>query len=249
MSDHEEMENVVAAWVLGAADPDESEAVALHLDGCSGCRAMASRLRRVVDAVALDVDEVEPPARLRQRILDAAASSPRISPAPARSRDVAIAIPKRRRSLGIRLANRIPVYAAAAAVLVAVTVGILAGDIAGRSTPTAPSSEVARFTLTGHESMAGAHGTVLDLKSDGIALIDFGGLPSIASGQVYELWLIGPNSRVDPAGVFVPDSNGSKVVVVGKPLAGYTTIAVTVEQGPAGVLAPTQQPQLAGSLA
>jgi Anti-sigma-K factor rskA/Putative zinc-finger len=249
MSDHEEMENAVVAWVLGAAEPEEAETVAMHLDGCAGCRAVAARLQRVVDAVPLDVEEVEPPARLRQRILDAAALSPRTTAPTARTRGAVVGIPKRRRSIAIGLVTRIPVYAAAAAVLVAVALGILVGDLAGRSTPPAPSAEVVRFNLTGHDSMTGAHGTVLDLKSEGIALIDFSGLPAVAPGKVYELWLIGPASRVDAAGVFVPDSNGSKVVVVGKALAGYTTIAVTEEQGPDGVVAPTQQPQLTGSLA
>jgi len=36
---------------------------------------------------------------------------------------------------------------------------------------------------------------------------------------------------------------------VSRPLAGYTTMAVTTEQGPDGVTAPTQQPQLAGTIA
>jgi anti-sigma-K factor RskA len=67
--------------------------------------------------------------------------------------------------------------------------------------------------------------------------------------QMLELWLIGAGSRVDAAGVFVPDGNGNKVVVVSQPLAGYATMAVTTEQGPDGVTAPTQQPQLAGSIA
>jgi hypothetical protein len=43
--------------------------------------------------------------------------------------------------------------------------------------------------------------------------------------------------------------NGNKVVVVSQPLAGYTTMAVTTEQGPDGIAAPTQQPQLAGNIA
>jgi len=141
------------------------------------------------------------------------------------------------------------VYAAAAVVLVGIAAGVLIGDLAGRYNPPAPAGQVARYSLTGHDSMAGAHGTVIDLKADGMALVDFSGLPAIAQGRVYELWLIGPAGRVDAAGVFVPDSNGAKVVVVGKPLAGYSTIAVTVEQGPDGVAAPTQQPQLTGSLA
>jgi hypothetical protein len=111
------------------------------------------------------------------------------------------------------------------------------------------SSQVARFSLAGHDSMVGARASVIDLKSDGIAFVDFSGLPPPPTGKVYELWLIGPANRVDAAGVFIPDGNGNRVVVVSRPLAGYVTMAVTTEQGPDGVAAPTQQPQLLGSIA
>jgi len=48
MSDHEEMESSVAAWVLGALDADEAETVRSHAEGCPTCREVAARLRRVV---------------------------------------------------------------------------------------------------------------------------------------------------------------------------------------------------------
>ena len=50
-------------------------------------------------------------------------------------------------------------------------------------------------------------------------------------------------------GSVIPDGNGNRVVVVSRSLAGYATMAVTTEQGPDGVAAPTQQPELAGSIA
>lgn len=48
--------------------------------------------------------------------------------------------------------------------------------------------------------------------------------------------------------VFVPDANGSKFDLVSKALAGYRQMAITARLGPAGTLAPTQQPQLYGNL-
>ena len=68
-------------------------------------------------------------------------------------------------------------------------------------------------------------------------------------GSVYELWLITPGGKADPAGVFVPDASGGKVVVVGQSLAGYNLMAVTVEAGPDGVGSPTQQPEIYGTVA
>jgi anti-sigma-K factor RskA len=248
MSDHEEIENMIAAWVLGATDPEESEEIARHVDGCDTCRATAARLRGIVEAIPLAVEEVEPPPGLRQRILSGAASS-RTAPAPARLESPARVIQSRRQSIKSRPAGRVPFAAAAAMVLVALVAGLVVGDIVSRSAQPAPTSQVARFNLAGHDSMAGARASVVDLKSDGIAFIDFSGMPALAPGKVYELWLIGAGNRVDAAGVFVPDSNGNKVVVVSQPLAGYATMAVTIEQGPDGVTAPTQQPQFAGSIA
>ena len=248
MSDHEEMENMIAAWVLGATDPEESTEIARHVDGCDTCRATAARLRRIAEAIPLAVEEVEPPSGLRQRILSAATSA-RTAPAPVRVESPAPVIPLRRPRVNLRPAGRVPLGAVAAMVVVALAAGLVIGDLANRTAPPPATNQVAKFNLAGHDSMAGARASVVDLKSDGIAFVDFSGLPALAPGKVYELWLIGGASRVDAAGVFVPDSNGSKVVVVSRPLAGYTTMAVTTEQGPDGVTAPTQQPQLAGTIA
>lgn len=249
MSDHEEMENAIAAWVLGATDPDESEKVATHVEGCATCSATVARLRSVIDAIPLGVEEAEPTPQLRQRILSGIAASPRTATAPARVAGSARPSVRRRRWISFPVGGRAPLSAVAAMVLVALAAGLVVGDLAGRSTAPAAQSQVARFSLAGHDAMAGARAAVVDLKSDGIALVDFSGLPALPSGKVYELWLIGPANRVDAAGVFIPDGNGNRVVVVSRSLAGYATMAVTTEQGPDGVAAPTQQPQLAGSIA
>jgi anti-sigma-K factor RskA len=246
MSEHEELESSVAAWVLGALEVDEVEMMHTHIEGCAICRETAARLGRTVSALPLDVEEVEPPARLRERILAAAAASRNTAPAPARP---VARIKERPRPRAISGAprGRMPVYAAAAAVLLALLVGLVAGDAIGRGAPAPPS--VARSVLVGHGALAAAKATVINLRSDGVALVDFSGLPQLDSGKVYEVWLITAAGRADPAGVFVPDTNGSKVVLIGQPIAGYTEMAITSEGGPAGTLAPTQQPELYGNLA
>jgi anti-sigma-K factor RskA len=96
--------------------------------------------------------------------------------------------------------------------------------------------------------MSGATATVVDLKSDGLAIVTFAGLPDLPPTKVYEVWLITPSGRADPEGVFVPDANGGKVVVVDHALTGYRLMAVTVEAGPAGVKSPSQQPLIYGTV-
>src|SRR5258708_24708789 len=88
MSDHEELEGTVAAWVLGALDADEAESMRVLVEGCATCRQTAARFRRAAGSLPLEVEEVVPPARLRERILiagsDAGASA--MLGAPARKR-------------------------------------------------------------------------------------------------------------------------------------------------------------------
>ena len=88
MSDHEELEGTVAAWVLGALDPEEEEAIRLHVEGCPSCRQTVARLGRAAAALPLEVEEISPPPRLRERVLVAAAAArtSTVPNAPARKR-------------------------------------------------------------------------------------------------------------------------------------------------------------------
>jgi anti-sigma-K factor RskA len=249
MSDHEELEYSVAAWVLGALDPEEAESIRSHVEACPTCREVSARLRRVVGALPLVVEEVTPPPRLRERVLAAAAASRRPAETARAVRPVRRPAPTPRPSLLAALGRRIPVYAVAAVVAVALLIGVLVGVVASRGPQPPAPSPVARFVLTGHQDMEGVRANVIDLKADGLALVDFRGLPQPGSGRVYELWLIPKGGNPEPEAVFVPDTNGAKVVLVNRSLAGYAVMAVTNEPGPEGSAAPTQQPQLYGNVA
>jgi anti-sigma-K factor RskA len=248
MSDHEELESSVAAWVLGALEAGEADLVRTHIEECASCRETVMRLTRAIGALPLDVAEITPPAGLRERILIAAAASPDTATATARTR---FDTKEPRRTLGpTNLSSHRPstmaVFAAVAAVVLALVVGLAAGALIGRGTTASPA--VVRSALVGHQGLAGARASVINLKGDGVALVDFSGLPQLDPGRVYEVWLITAAGRADPAGVFVPDSNGSKFVLVSKSLAGYTQMAITSEVGPSGAPAPTQNPELYGNL-
>lgn len=245
---HDELESLVAPWVLGALDATEEDTVRAHVEACPTCRDVAARLRRVVGALPLAAEEVAPPSRLRGRVLAAAAAASRV-----RDRDVArppsvARPPLPRPGVDVAFARRIPTYALAAVAVVALLVGVLVGQVAFRG-PGPSTAQVTRFTLAGHQQMAGAQATVVDLRSDGVALIDFRGLPALGPGRVYEVWLVPAKGDPVPAAVFVPDADGAKVVVVDRSLAGYAVMAVTEEPGPDGSAAPSQQPQLYGDVA
>lgn len=248
MSDHEELESSVAAWVLGALDADEAASIRVHVEGCATCQQTAARLRRAAASLPLEVEEISPPARLRERVYVAAAAarSSTVPSALARKR----VVPARGRwkpAASIQF-GPLPALLAAATLVLALAIGLAAGDVIGRNSVPPVAPQVARYQLVGHGTMAGARGTVVNLKTDGVALVDFNALPPLAKGKVYELWLITPGGHPDSAAVFVPDSNGGKVVLVGLPLTGYSQIAVTAEDAPNGSPTPSQPPELSGNL-
>ena len=83
----EEIDELAGALALGAALPDEVEAVRGHLADCPSAHATLRRLTATAMLLAEAVDDVEPPPHLRDRILAAAradftAEDPNTAPAP-----------------------------------------------------------------------------------------------------------------------------------------------------------------------
>jgi quercetin dioxygenase-like cupin family protein len=65
------VENRLAAFALGLPDADPDGALASHLaDGCESCAAELRELRETAAILALGAEPIEPPARLRQRLVD-----------------------------------------------------------------------------------------------------------------------------------------------------------------------------------
>lgn len=180
------------------------------------------RDERLLGELALGVRPVTPPPELRGRILAAATQPQRF-----------VQVPRRRLPFSL---------VAAALVLIAVAAFFLGQSL--RAGPAGPPT----FALTGHGTLSGASAKVTDLTADKVAVVEFNGLPAPPAGKVYELWLITPGGQAAAAGVFTPDSNGHIVVVVDRSLQGYSVMAVTVEQGPNGASAPTQQPEMTGTI-
>ena len=245
MSEHDRMRDSVEPWLLGSLDPEEAESIRLHVEDCPECLETIRRLRPAAQALGLAVRDAPAPESLRDRIIARARTEGdgAVPPAPRHPR--VRALPRARAPFKWRF----PAASVAAMLVLALAVGLFAGAELGRQSAPPPSSQVLHFKLVGHGDMQGSHATVVDLTADGIALVTFSGLPQPAAGKVYELWLINGSGHADPAGVFSPDLDGSKIVVVERPLSGYNLMAVTAEVGPSGVESPTQQPELYGSLA
>ncbi|MDQ6773803.1 MAG: anti-sigma factor [Candidatus Dormibacteraeota bacterium] len=248
------MEDSIAAYVLGAVDTAEADAIRAHLEGCAACQELVRRLSQAADVLPLGTPAARPSAALRERILAAAARG--TAPAPEAPPGNVIQLPRRTETAAERSGparrrswtSRLPLnrYAAAVAALALGLVGLGAWNV---SLQRQLNQQPAHFQLAGSGQLQGAQGGVTELTRQDLTLITFQGLPQAPTGKVYQVWLIGPSGPPQSAGVFTPDLTGSHTLVINRNLSGVRTIAVTVEAAPNGAAAPSQQPQLAGQVA
>ena len=68
---HDDLEQLVAGYVLLNLEPHEQKAVEQHLLSCGGCAREVRELSVVVHALALLCGNKEPPPRLKERIMAA----------------------------------------------------------------------------------------------------------------------------------------------------------------------------------
>ena len=69
MSNENHILELLPAYTLGALDADEAAQVVLHLSHCAACQAEWQIYQTVTDDLPLAIDQVEPPARLRQELM------------------------------------------------------------------------------------------------------------------------------------------------------------------------------------
>jgi anti-sigma-K factor RskA len=239
IADHDEMEKAVAAYVLDACDDDERAMVGAHIEACPSCRELLRRLTQAADALPLAVDEVRPPARLRERILAAAEAS-------ARGEEAAPARVIQLRGLpGLAAASRRRRFSWAAAAVAVLAVAVVAGLAFWNVT--LQQQVPSHYALHGTGSMAGVKADVAAYRS-GVDVVSLAGMPQATAGSVYQVWLIDAAGQALPGPVFTPAADGTAHVAVQRSPGDVRQIAVTSEPGPAGARTPSQKPELAGQI-
>jgi anti-sigma-K factor RskA len=226
-TEHQRHFESAAAYVLGALPELEERAFERHLMGCGECQQEVARLRPAVDALARSPEQFQPPPGLRESLIREAGADAQAAPdraAPPRRR---LALP----SLGIAW----PRLAGAVAALV--VAGALAGVGIDRATR-GGSSPSAR-TVAASTRLPGASAR-LELR-DGHGTLRVAGMPTLAPGRVYEVW-IQHGASVRPAGaLFEVHSDGSGAAAVPRALRPGDRVMVTRERA-GGVAMPTEQP-------
>ena len=223
-------------YALGVLEPSQSEQIHTHLlEKCEYCQTKMQTARRVTAAMAGMANQVQPPARLRRRVLAAVA--------PQKSSN-----------------NWIYVVAGLAAACVAVIafaiwVGqenqTLRGQLASmrverndlRSALELMSRPETRAVQFGNLENA-PRGRVFVSRTGGVVFIGTR-LPALPQNRTFELWVIPASGAPLPAGVFRPSATGEVVDIASANInaSGAAAVAVTVEPL-AGSNAPTTKPFL-----
>jgi anti-sigma-K factor RskA len=73
---HDDYKALLVSYALDTLEPGELRSVEEHLAECAECREELDELRGMFSSLALSVEPVEPPAELRDRILEVAKTSP-----------------------------------------------------------------------------------------------------------------------------------------------------------------------------
>lgn len=110
---HREQQELAVGWALHALDPADEAVFRAHLPGCERCQATVRETEEVGAALALGVRQVQPPDVLGERIREVTGEAGSGPPRTGASRRV-----------GWRVTARSALLAAAAVVLVALSVGL-----------------------------------------------------------------------------------------------------------------------------
>jgi anti-sigma-K factor RskA len=239
-------------YALHALEPDEEMAVRQHLPQCASCRAVARDTEEVLGALAASVEQVDPPASLRDRIVARAAGTPQTTAArhqPPAPGPRPAAEPARRP----RPARRRRLVAVAAALVAVVAIGGLAVRTtqlqAERDAQTARAQSVGvlldRLDDPGvrHALLAGDGGATVAavLVADGQRQVFTIGLPANAvDSSTYVLWGLA-DGVPQPLGTFdvAAADAGQRVVGSAPPSEAFAAYAVSIEPGRTAPVTPS----------
>jgi anti-sigma-K factor RskA len=225
---HDELRDDLAAYALGALEDAEAKRLRAHLEGCEECRHRLRWLEPAVELLPRTVEQLEPPARLRETLLDTVRTeAPEAREPPARPA---------RAGWWHRLGHAVwrPATAVAAAVMLVLgaVAGYLIGEPNGGGTTT--------FEAQAMPNASQAQGALARDGNSGILRVQ--GMPELASNQVYEVW-VQRHGNLEPSSLFVPRADHSADAAVPSGLDGADAVLVTKEPR-GGSQQPTSSPVL-----
>lgn len=214
----DELRDLIAAYSLGTATPEERGLVDEHLESCDLHEEIAA-IRATALGLALSAPEIEPPAALRERIM-AAAHGENVSVMPQ--------------------ARRMPRWLAGgyaiAAVLAVAVIGLVAWNVVLQVDDDGAIENFVHFYREGDGDWLRIE-TVL---GEPHATISLGGLDHLEPGLDYQLWAV-RNDQVFSLGVFNTNPEGRWAGDFEFAFFSGDRVSITIEQA-GGSDKPTTEP-------
>jgi anti-sigma factor RsiW len=218
---HDDALDLAAGYVLGALEPAEEAAVRDHLATCPEPHAEFAELGGVVPSLLADVPLVEPPAALRDRIMDAARADLALR------RPTSVAAPSgpatfpstEERARRTARTGRLDWALRIAAVIAIVAVGAW-GLSVQRQLDAARQFDQAVATVLDAAGQPGAQAVILSpaqgkqgkgiaaVAPDGTTTLAMRDLPATSDGQAYTAWVIVGKNAPTAVADFTVDANG-----------------------------------------
>ena len=232
---HEQYEENVGAYLLGALPELEAEVFERHLETCPTCRTEVEHLRVASQALPRAVEPVVPPPELKESLMATVWAE-----AGERQDEEVEKKPRRAPRFLERLPRLSPAFAAVAAVCVlaiGIGIGIGVANIGGSGGKTVAA------VVDHTRAPSGAASLKVPSGAGPGALLTVQGLPDPGPGKVYEVW-VQRGGTMEPAGaLFSVGSGGSGSAGIPSSLKDAEAVAVTAERT-GGSLKPTQMPVL-----
>jgi hypothetical protein len=240
----QDLHALAGVYALDLLEPGaERDRFNQHLDRCQSCASEVRGFREVATALAFAA-AAEPPPGLRERVMAAVARTRQLPPE--------IRTHARPRRPGPR-GSWVPWLAgavAAAAMVIAVVFGFAQAHTQGElNQARAQNQEISGVltapdaTLLTSRTTAGGAAVVVLAPSRRQLVVSTAGLPALPSGQVYQLWLIGP-VKIVSAGLLPAAEGGRTPPVLTSGIVAGDKLGLTVEPAP-GTAQPTTTPILA----
>jgi anti-sigma-K factor RskA len=250
--EHAAVDELGAAFALGALEPDELRAVIDHLDSCPEPHAEVRSFLGAGDVLTSSLEPVAPSEGLRDQLMRtvSATAQEHVMRATPASQPSTPAVEPHRRSwfdwFSPRIARPLAVVALAVALVFGVWNASLRDDLnakdnALRAVAAAIQAGQTAFRVSG---IGGSGYLVVDAA--GKASFVAAGLTPLEANKLWELWLIGSDGKPVAVGTFTPVGDEVAVVALERPITGFAVFAVTAESK--RVDAPTSQPVMTAKL-
>lgn len=231
---HNQVLELLPAYVLGALEPDEMLAVDAYIRSHPELMPGIDEAERALTQLAYTAPDAPLPASAKMRLLERVAQEQ----AAARSHVTVPLAPPSGVSLQVRLTRLFrPVRWALVAAVIA---GLLLWNIQLQRASNPSAAEIARLAgqagtrvslMIDTAAAPGSTGRLFLVPDGGGAALAVSGLPPLPAGKSYQFWFARPDKSRDSAAVFQVGSSGEALinVAIPGPLAQYDQIWITQE--------------------